>query len=101
MQGILDQADISASDCFLGKQNQIPFVWKSRSVYHIVLCDRIKTRMTYDDYKRLVQAATEAKMREKEYYIVSFRDFDEELSLESRMKKNIHLLSFADILEHF
>ena len=68
MQGILDQADISASDCFLGKQNQIPFVWKSRSVYHIVLCDRIKTRMTYDDYKRLVQAATEAKMREKEYY---------------------------------
>lgn len=101
IQGILDPADVSASDCFLGKQNQIPFVWKSHSVYHVVLCDRIKTGMTYDDYERLVQAAAEARMREKEYYIVSFRDFDEKLSLESRMKKNIHLLSFADILEHF
>ena len=57
--------------------------------------------MTYEDYERLIQAADEAKMREKEYYIVSFRDFDEKLTLEARMKKNIHLLSFADILEQF
>ena len=101
LQGILDPADKTSSDCFLGKKNQIPFVWKKHAVYHVVLCDELKMMMTYEDYERLIQAADEAKMREKEYYIVSFRDFDEKLTLEARMKKNIHLLSFADILEQF
>lgn len=100
-KGLIEPSDKYAADCFLGKKNQINLVWKTKAVYHVVLCDQLKIMTTYEDFERLQEAAHEAKMREKEFYIVSFRDFDEKLTLEARMKKNMHLLSFADVLEQF
>lgn len=99
--GMYDVSKKYSPDCFLGKKNTIGLAWKEKTIYHIVSCSQIKIMTTYEDYETLVQAADEAKMREREYYIVSFRDFDEKLTLEARMKENVHLLSFTDILEQF
>lgn len=101
MQGAFDSVKKNSPDIFLGKKNQIPLVFKDDKTYHAVLCHYLKIMMTYDDFLNLVRACDEAKLRERDYYIVSFRDFDEKITLEARMKDNIHLLSFITILESF
>lgn len=89
------------SDRFPGKTGEIDLVWKTENGYAIVWCNRLKAMTTYEDYEELVHAGEEAGMQVGDYYMVAYRDYDEKLSLEAKVKKNLHLLKFQDIMDAF
>ena len=66
-----------------------------------VWCRRLKTMVTYEDYLELVDAQKEAGFKDAISYMVSLKSFDEKLTLDSKMKSNIRLLTFPDILSSF
>lgn len=86
-------------DCFVGKERNIDLAWKVGESYHLALCAKLKVMRTYDDLEYLVEAAKEAGMENCHYYLVSYKAFDEKLTLESKMKDNVHLLQFSEILD--
>lgn len=91
----------AVSDRFLGKKHSIDIVWKTEKGYSLVWCRMYKAMTTYEDYQELMAAAHEAGIKAADYYLVSYRDFDEKLVLEKRVKKNLHLLTLEDIMKVF
>ena len=89
------------TDRFLGKNNQIDIVWKQAEGYAVVWCSKLKAMTTYEDYRELVIAGKEAGMQVCDYYLVSYREFDEKLTLEAKVKQQLHLLTFDDIMKAF
>lgn len=98
LTGVMPGERKAVPDRFAGKKQCIDVAWKTESGYAAVWCRKLKAMTTYEDYMALVSAAKEAGMAVSDYYMVSYRDFDEKLTLEARMKKNLHLLPLMDML---
>lgn len=62
----------------------------------IALCNYEKPMMTYDDYEWLLFCAGKAKISPDYVYLYSIERFDEKLTLEAKVKKNIMLVSMND-----
>ena len=100
-QGIIDQKDLVQEGRFLGKANGLELVFVTKEGPVTVWCRRLKTMVTYEDYLELVDAQKEAGFKDAISYMVSLKSFDEKLKLDSKMKSNIRLLTFPDILSSF
>lgn len=97
-EGIYTREAKASPDRFLGKKGEIDLVWKRENGYHIVWCRQLKAMVTYEDFVLLEQAAQEAGIKASDYYLVSYKEFDEKLTLEARVKQNIHLLTLAKVM---
>jgi len=91
----------NSEDQFIGKKNRIDLIWLEDEAYHVVFCNPLKKMVTYDDLLALKAACGEADLPKREYYLVSSGDFDEKLTLESKVKANVHLVTFGEILMAF
>ncbi|MDR2545939.1 MAG: AAA family ATPase [Lachnospiraceae bacterium] len=58
------------------------------------LCNWEKPLMTYDDYEWLLFAIEKAKMTVDYIYLFSIGHFDERLTIEAKVKKNIYLVKW-------
>lgn len=101
LTGVMPPDRKAVSDRFLGKKHSIDIVWKTDRGYSLVWCRMYKAMTTYEDYKELIAAANEAGIKAADYYLVSYRDFDEKLVLEKRVKENLHFLTLEDIMKVF
>lgn len=97
-EGIYTRESKASPDRFLGKRGEIDLVWKCGDGYRVVWCRQLKAMVTYEDFVMLEQAAEEAGMKVIDYYLVSYKAFDEKLTLEARVKQNIHLLTLAKVM---
>lgn len=101
LHGIMGKDKSASAHRFLGKNNRIDLVFKQSDGYGVVWCSRLKAMTTYEDYQELTIAAKEAGMQVGGYYLVSYREFDEKLTLEAKIKPQLHLLTFDEILKTF
>lgn len=62
----------------------------------IALCNYEKPMMTYEDYENLLYCADKAKLPVDYMYLYSIDRFDEKLTLEAKVKKNMTLVSFRE-----
>ena len=53
--------------------------------------------MQYGDYEKLLSSMGKAKLKADMIYLFSIQRFDEKLSLEAKMKKNLNLISLEDM----
>ncbi len=60
-------------------------------------CNWEKSAMQYADYEKLLSNIGKAKLRADTIYLFSVQWFDEKLSLEAKMKKNLKLISLEDM----
>jgi len=100
-KGIMPMERKAVPDRFLGKKHSIDLIWKTERGYCLVWCRMYKSMTTYEDYRELTDAADEAGIKEAEYYLVTYKDFDEKLTFEERVKNNLHLLTLEDIMKAF
>lgn len=63
----------------------------------IAFCNYDKPMMTYEDYEWLLFCARKAQLDANFVYLFSSSRFDEKLTLEAKVKKNITLLTIKDI----
>ena len=102
LTGIMESVPKGGASRFIGKKRNIDLVWKRKEGgYGMVWCRRLKAMVTYEDYEELLSAAKEAGIRDGEYYMVSYGSFDEKITLEARIKPNLHLLTLKDVLAGF
>jgi len=64
---------------------------------YIAQCNNEKPLMTYDDYEWLLFCAKEADISPDHIYLFSIGHFDERLSLEAKVRKNIHLVGAKEL----
>jgi len=60
-------------------------------------CNWEKSVMQYGDYEKLLSSMGKAKLKADTIYLFSIQRFDEKLSLEAKMKKNLKLISLEDM----
>lgn len=99
--GIVGKDQIARAHRFLGKNNRIDLIWKQEEGYCAVKCGRLKAMTTYEDYRKLTLGAKEAGVSLNGCYLISGRDFDEKLTLEAKMKPQLRLLTFDEIMKAF
>lgn len=77
---------------WIGKQGIIDIVSESESGMNILgLCVYDKAMLTYEDYEWLLFCAEKAKISADYIYLFSGTRFDEKLSLEGKVRKNLKL----------
>jgi hypothetical protein len=101
LTGIMKRDKKGIADRFLGKKQTIDLVWKTENGQAAASCHKLRKMFSYYDYQDLLDGITEAGLRVDEYYLIAYQNFDEKLTFESKMKKNIHLLTFEDIMKVF
>jgi hypothetical protein len=101
LTGIMKRDRKGTTDRFLGKKKELDLVWKTEDGYAVVGCHKLRAMFSYEDYRDLTDAAKEAGIPVSDYYLVSYQNFDEKLTFEARLKKNLHLLTFEDIVKVF
>lgn len=78
---------------WIGKQGNIDIMGKSADKNYIIcLCAYDKAMVTYDDYELLLYLADNAKISADHIYLFAGNRFDEKLSLEAKVRKNLRLL---------
>lgn len=79
---------------WVGKAGTIDLVAQDEKENTLIgLCNWDRPLMTYDDYERLLFCAEKARLRPDYIYLFSAGHFDEKLKWESKVKKNIKLIS--------
>ena len=99
--GVMPHARKSVPSRFPGKKHEIDIVWKKDGRYTAVWCPKLKTMVTYDDYMELQDGLQEAGIKLADCYLLSYKNFDEKLTFEARMKESLHLLTFEDVMKVF
>ncbi len=82
---------------WVGKNGNIDIVAmdeKGRTL--VALCNYEKPMMTYEDYEVFLNCMKKAKLSADYIYLYSIDRFDEKLSLEAKVKKNMTLVSFRE-----
>ena len=78
---------------WIGKQGNIDILGRAEDrKYIICLCAYDKAMVTYDDYEMLLYLADKAKISSDYIYLFAGNRFDEKLSLEAKVRKNLRLL---------
>lgn len=78
---------------WIGKQGNIDIIGQSESGKTILaLCVYDKAMLTYEDYEWLLYCAEKAKVSADFIYLFAGNRFDEKLSLEAKVRKNLKLL---------
>ncbi len=98
---LINPAELVQEGRFLGKVNGLELVFITTKGPVTVWCRKLKSMVTYEDYLELESAQKEAGIQNAVSYMVSLNRFDEKLTLEAKMKSNIRLISFSDILASF
>lgn len=83
---------------FVGKQGTIDIVAvgeNSKNLLALTLYD--KAMLTYEDYENLLDTAKKAKLSADFIYLFTCQRFDEKLSLEAKVRKNLKLLLVDNI----
>lgn len=83
---------------WVGKVGNIDIVAQDEAGKTILaLCNYDKPMMTYDDYEWLLYCANKAQLESELIYLFSSSRFDEKLTLEAKVKKNITLLTIKEL----
>lgn len=83
---------------WVGKEGSIDMVAQDEEAHTLlVLCNYEKPIMTYEAYETLQACAQKAGLRGDHIFLCSIGRFDEKLYLEAKVKKNLHLISMADL----
>ncbi len=83
---------------WVGKDGSIDMIAQDEEARTmLMLCSYEKPVMTYEDYEALQARAFKAGLRGDFIFLYSAGRFDEKLYLESRVKKNIRLVSMTDL----
>lgn len=78
---------------WIGKQGNLDILGRSEDKKYIIcLCAYEKAMVTYDDYELLLYCADKAKITSDYIYLFAGGRFDEKLSLEAKVRKNLKLL---------
>lgn len=101
INGVMPSARKAVPSRFPGKKHEIDIVWKKDEQYTAVWCPKLKAMVTYDDYMELQEGLKEAGIKLANCYVVSYKQFDEKLTLEARMKESLHLLTLEEIMQAF
>ncbi|MBQ8189703.1 MAG: ATP-binding protein [Lachnospiraceae bacterium] len=101
LTGVMPHVRKAVPSRFPGKKHEIDIVWKKDEQYTVVWCPKLKAMVTYDDYTELQEGIKEAGIKLANCYVVSYKQFDEKLTLEARMKESLHLLTLEDIMQAF
>ena len=78
---------------WIGKQGNLDILGRSEDQKFIIcLCAYEKAMVTYEDYMNLMYCAGKAKINSDYIYLFAGNRFDEKLSLEAKVRKNLRLL---------
>jgi len=82
---------------WVGKEGKLDIVAKGEDGKVLLgKCCYEKARMTYEDYLEVLTCAKKTKLQADYIYLYSMEKFDEKLYLESKMKRNITLITMKD-----
>ena len=101
LTGVMPRVRKAVPSRFPGKKHEIDIVWKKDEQYTAVWCPKLKAMVTYNDYVELQEGIREAGIKLANCYVVSYKQFDEKLTLEARMKESLHLLTLEEIMQAF
>lgn len=83
---------------WVGKSGNIDVVAQDENGKTLAACcNWEKSVMQYGDYEKLLSSMGKAKLKADTIYLFSIQRFDEKLSLEAKMKKNLKLISLEDM----
>lgn len=81
-----------------GKVGTIDIIAEDNSGKTIAgICNWERNLMTYEDYEWLLFSTTQAKIKVNYYYLFTVGGFDEKLTLEAKVKGNIHLIDLSQL----
>ncbi len=90
--------NVSSMGSWYGKQGNIDIVASSENGKNILcICEYDKPMLTYDDYEWLLFTADKADIKPDYIYLFSGTRFDEKLSLEAKVRKNLTLFLLEDL----
>ena len=82
---------------WVGKVGNIDIISKNDDDQYLVgYCSYEKQMMSYEDYEWFLYCVKQAKIEPIRIYLCSVASFDEKITLEARMKKNIVLVSMNE-----
>lgn len=82
---------------WVGKVGNIDIISKNDDDQYLVgYCSYEKQMMSYEDYEWFLYCVKQAKIEPMRIYLCSVASFDEKITLEARMKKNIVLVSMNE-----
>lgn len=83
---------------WVGKSGNIDVIAQDETGKTLVAyCNWERSVMQYEDYEKLLSNIEKAKLGADTIYLFSIQRFDEKLSLEAKMKKNLKLISLEDM----
>ena len=83
---------------WVGKSGHIDVIAQDETGKTLVAyCNWERSVMQYEDYEKLLSNIEKAKLGADTIYLFSIQRFDEKLSLEAKMKKNLKLISLEDM----
>jgi uncharacterized protein len=86
------------SGSWVGKVGTIDIVAQDEENHTMVgMCNWERNLMTYDDYEWLLFCVEKAKLKVDYFYLFTVGGFDEKLTLEAKVKKNIILIDISQL----
>lgn len=83
---------------WVGKVGNIDIIVQDEEANTLLaLCNYDKPMMTYDEYERLLYCASKARLDAEYVFLYSVGRFDEKLTLEAKVKKNLTLVSMREL----
>lgn len=83
---------------WVGKDGTIDMIAQDEEGRTLVaLCNWEKQMMTYEDYEWVLSCARKAKINVDYIYLYTAAGFDEKLSLEAKVKRNLKLIRISDM----
>ncbi len=83
---------------WVGKVGNIDIIVQDEEANTLLaLCNYDKPMMTYDEYERLLYCANKARLDAEYVFLYSVGRFDEKLTLEAKVKKNLTLVSMREL----
>lgn len=83
---------------WVGKVGTIDIVAQDEEGHTLIgCCNWEKSMLTYEDFEWLLFCAEQAKLTVNDYYLFSAGSFDEKLTVEAKIKKNIYLLDSTQL----
>lgn len=83
---------------WVGKVGNIDIIVQDEEANTLLaLCNYDKPMMTYDEYEKLLYCADKARLDAEYVFLYSVGRFDEKLTLEAKVKKNLTLVSMREL----